>query len=195
MTGQGTPLVRRLFGEYRRILVPLAVILVVNVFAYVLIVSPLARRVANIEQRDQQADLALAAARREYAEANGTLTGKDRAARELGTFYSTVLPRDLQAARRLWSVRVLQLAEQMGLVFGSRNTPAPARPRESELVRLVSEVSLAGRYNDLRAFIHRLETSPEFVVIDTIELEEGEEETGLLEIKLFLSTYYRTAPQ
>jgi hypothetical protein len=32
-------------------------------------------------------------------------------------------------------------------------------------------------------------------VIDTIELEEGEEETGLLRIKLFLSTYYRTAPQ
>jgi Tfp pilus assembly protein PilO len=196
VTGSGTSLVRRVFGEYRRILVPLAVVLVVNVLAYAFIVSPLARRVANIEQRDQQAGLELAAARREYADANGTLTGKDRAARELETFYAKVLPRDLQSARRLWIVRVPQLARQHDVVFESRTTPVPDRPRdESELVRLASEVGLAGRYDDLRAFIHRLETSPEFVVIDTIELEEGEEETGLLEVKLYLSTYYRAAPR
>ena len=193
MTGQGTPLVRRVSGEYRRVLVPLAVVFIVNVFAYAFIVSPLARRVANIEQRDQQAELELAAARREHNDANGTLTGKDRAAQELDTFYSKVLPRDLPSARRLWIARVPELARQFGVVFESRTMVVDDRSADSELVRLISEVGLTGRYNDLRAFIHRLETSPEFVVIDTIELEDDNDETGLLQVKLYLSTYYRTA--
>jgi Tfp pilus assembly protein PilO len=195
VTGHGVPLVRRIFGEYRRMLVPLAVVFVANVLVYAVVVRPLARRVANIEQRDQQAGLELAAARQEYAAANGTLTGKDRAARELETFYASVLPRDLPSARRLGSVRVPQLAEQLNVMFDSRNTSVPDRPRDSGLVRLASEVGLAGRYNDLRAFIHRLETSAEFVVIDTIELEEGEDGSGLLQVRLFLSTYFRAAPQ
>lgn len=194
-SGHGASLLRRVSSEYRRILVLLAVIFVVNVFAYTVIVRPLARRVANIEQRDQAAERDLAAARREYAQASGTLTGKDRAARELETFYESVLPQNLASARRLWIVRVPELADQLNVAFESRSTPLPDRPRAAELVRLRSEVGLAGRYDDLRTFIHRLETSPEFIVIDTIELEEGEEETGVLEVKLFLSTYYRAAAQ
>jgi Tfp pilus assembly protein PilO len=173
------------------VLVPLVVLLVVNALAYLVIVAPLARRVANIEQREASAQSDLAAAKREYDEANGTLTGKDRAARELETFYSSVLPANLTAARRLTSLRVPQLARQLDIAFDNRSTPVPDRRRDSELVRLTSEVGLAGRYDDLRTFVHQLETSPEFVVIDTIELEEGEEETGLLEVKLYLSTYYR----
>jgi Tfp pilus assembly protein PilO len=191
--GHGTSLLQRVLREYRRMLVPLAVVFVVNVFAYALIVRPLARRVANIEQRDQAAELDLAAARREHAQASGTLTGKDRAARELDTFYKSVLPQNLPSARRLWIVRVPELAEQLNIDFDSRTTPIPDEPRDAELIRLRSEVGLAGRYDDLRTFIHRLETSPEFIVIDTIELEEGEDESGVLEVKLFLSTYYRAA--
>lgn len=191
-SSHGMPLLRRIAGEYRRILLPLAVLLIANILAYVFIVAPLAQRVANIEQRDQQAEDDLAAARQEHAEASGTLTGKDRAARELDTFYTSVLPRNLPDARRLWSLRVPQLARQLNILFDSRRTPVPERQRDSDLMRLTSEVGLAGRYNDLRTFIHRLETSPEFVVIDTIELEEGEAETGLLEVTLHLSTYYRT---
>lgn len=187
-----TPLVGRIFAEYRRVLVPLAVVLVVNVLAYAAIVRPLAGRVANIEQRDQEAGRELAAARKEYADADGTLTGKDRAAKELETFYANVLPKDLQSARRLWAVRIPQLARNLDILVDRRQTPVPDRRRESTLVRLTSEVELAGRYNDIRTFIHRLETSPEFVVIDTIELAEGEQETGLLEVTLYLSTYYRT---
>jgi Tfp pilus assembly protein PilO len=192
--GHGMPLVRRVFAEYRRILVPLLVLLVVNVVAYAAIVTPLARRVANIEQRDAAAERELAAARKEYDDARGTLTGKDRAAKELETFYANVLPKDLQAARRLTSRRVPQLADNLDVLFDRRQQAnVPDRKEGSRLVRLASEVELAGRYNDLRTFIHRLETSPEFVVIDTIELVEGEQETGLLEVTLYLSTYYQAA--
>jgi Tfp pilus assembly protein PilO len=59
------------------------------------------------------------------------------------------------------------------------------------LTQLTTHVELAGRYSDVRSFIYQLESSPEFVVIDNITLSEEDEETGLLELKLDLSTYYK----
>jgi hypothetical protein len=44
----------------------------------------------------------------------------------------------------------------------------------------------------MRAFIHALETAPEFVVIDNIELGQGAD-GGPLSVTLQLSTYYRDA--
>jgi hypothetical protein len=45
----------------------------------------------------------------------------------------------------------------------------------------------------MRAFIHSLETAPEFVVIDNVELAEDTENQNRLTVNLELSTYYRTA--
>lgn len=187
----GYDLTRRVVGEHKRVLVPLAVALVVNVAAYVFIVNPLSRNVANIEQREETAMRELNAARREHARAMGTLNGKERAARELERFYAEVLPRDLPAARNLTFVRVPQLAKQLDVVFDRRSTEPPTPQRDTELVPLRTQVELAGSYSDLRAFIHQLESSQEFVVIDNITLSEEDEETGLLQLTLNLSTYYR----
>jgi hypothetical protein len=49
---------------------------------------------------------------------------------------------------------------------------------------------LTGTYSDVRAFIHQLETAPEFVVVDNIELGQGAD-GGPLGVTLHLSTYYR----
>jgi hypothetical protein len=43
----------------------------------------------------------------------------------------------------------------------------------------------------MRTFIHELETSPEFVVIDNIELSEESDGDSQLKVKVDLSTYYR----
>lgn len=193
MTGAAGPLLRRIAREHRRVLLPLLIALLVNVLAYGFIVYPLSQKVGNIEQREAAAAQELAAARREHAAATGTLTGKDRAARELERFYAEVLPRDLSAAQRLTHLRVPLLAKQLGVQWDSaKATPPPPGEHESTLTRLRTQVELAGRYRDIRTFIHQLETSPEFVVIDTVKLAEEDEETGLLELTLQLSTYYRT---
>lgn len=188
----GPDLARRVLREHRRVLVPLAIALVVNVIAYVFIVYPLSQSVANIEQREQTAAQELAAAKQEHGQAAGTLGGKDRAAQELSRFYQDVLPRDLQSARRLSYVRLPQLAGQFDVVFDRRTTEIPATRIGSDLIPLRTQVELAGRYSDVRTFIHELESSPEFVVIDNITLSEEEEDTGLLQLRIDLSTYYRT---
>jgi Tfp pilus assembly protein PilO len=182
---------RRILREHRRALVPLAVLLIVNVIAYIFIVYPLARNVANIEEREQAAARELAMAQQEHRQAAGTLTGKDRAARELQRFYNEVLPRDLPSARNLTFVRLPQLANQFDIVFDRRTTAQPQARRDSDLVQLRTQVELAGRYSDLRTFLHELESWSEFVVIDNITLSEEDEETGLLQLELELSTYYK----
>ena len=187
----GSPLLRRILREHRRAVIPLAVVLVVNLAAYAIVVYPLSQRVANIESREQAAARELAAAQREHRQASGTLTGKDRAAQELQRFYGEVLPRNLPAARELTFVRLPQLAGQFDVLFARRSTAQPATERDSNLVQLRTQVELSGRYNDVRSFIHELESWREFVVIDNIRLSEEQDEGGLLQLQLELSTYYK----
>lgn len=190
---QGGTLVQRVLREHRRIVLPLAAALAVNAIVYAAIVYPLSQRVANIEQRDRTAEEQLLAARRDHAQATGTLTGKDRAATELASFYKDVLPPDLAGARRLTQLRLAQLARQANLKF-VRATFEPVNETKRTLTQLRIEMVLSGSYSDVRAFIHQLETAPEFVVIDNIELGQGAE-GGPLSVTLHLSTYYREADQ
>jgi len=185
----GETLIQRVLREHRRVVVPLAVALGVNLVVYAVAVYPLSQRVANIQQRDRTAEEQLLAARRDHAQASGTLTGKDRAAAELATFYKDVLPQDLAGARRLTQLRLAQLAREAELKF-VRATFEPVNEEKRTLTQLRIEMVLSGTYSDVRAFIHDLETAPEFVVVDNIELGQGAE-SGPLSVTLHLSTYYR----
>jgi len=181
---------RRVLRENRRLVVPLSVALLVNILLYAFIVYPLSERVANITQRDAAAEQALAAARTEHLGATGTLTGKDRAAQELARFYKDVLPRDFASARRL-TQSVPKIAAKFNVEFYSASVSPPVKARESSLVHYSTKLELAGRYRDIRSFIHQLETAPEFIVIDDVSLSEEYDEGGLLEMTLQLSTYYQ----
>lgn len=185
----GLPLLRRAAAEHRRILVVLALVCAVNVLAYALVVYPLSQRVANVEQRDQAAEQALAQARAEYERASGTLTGKARASAELATFYDEVLPQDLAGARRLTFLRLARLARDWNLEY-ERASYDPAIERGSTLTRLQIEMVLSGAYADMRDFMYELETAPEFVVIDNVQLAEDSDGDGSLVVTLDLSTYF-----
>lgn len=190
----GMALVRRVAAEHRRLLVPLILALVLNAVVYGAVVYPLSQRVANVAERDQAAEQELAEARREHAEASGALTGTARASEELATFYSDVLPRNLAGARRLTFLRLAQLARESNLDY-QRASRAPTATRGSTLTQLNIEMALSGTYDAFRTFIYQLETAPEFVVIDNVQLAEGGDGSGSLQITLSLSTYYRDEAQ
>lgn len=185
-------LAKRVAAEHRRVVVTLAVGLAANVLVYALLVYPAWQRVANVAERNQLAERALLEARRDHGEASGTLTGKDRAVAELATFYTSVLPKDLAGARRLTHLRLAQLARRSNLSY-ARASAEPVEDRDSTLTRLKIEMSLVGTYADMRSFIHQLETASEFVVIDNVQLTEGADGNGALEVRLELSTYYQAA--
>ena len=190
-TSHGMRLVRRVVQEHRRAVVLIASGLVLNILVYAVAVRPWERSVANIRESTEAAIQAKTAAETEFSRANGTLTGKDRATKELATFYSTVLAQDLSGARRLTYGRLQRLAEQFRLDY-QRSRYEPVEERDSTLTKLKVGVELTGSYPNMRSFIHAIETAPEFVVIENISLAEGSNE-GSLRLALELSTYYRSA--
>ena len=188
-----TVLLRRITQEHRRTLLPVGIVLAANVLVYALVVYPMADRVANIERTSQEAQNELRTAKGEFDRANGTLTGKAKAAEELSTFYSTVLPKGFVGARRLTTLKLLQLARDNDLDAGGLSAQ-PIVTADSTLRQLRLQMDLAGSYANMRSFIHQLEVSPDFVVIDNISLREGADDGGTLVVNLALSTYYRDTP-
>jgi Tfp pilus assembly protein PilO len=188
-----TVLLRRITQEHRTTLLAVGIVLAANVLVYALVVYPMADRVANIERTSQEAQNELRTARGEFDRANGTLTGKDKAAQELSTFYSTVLPKGFVGARRLTTLKLLQLARDNDLDAGGLSAQ-PIVTADSTLRQLRLQMDLAGSYANMRSFIHQLEVSPDFVVIDNISLREGADDGGTLVVNLALSTYYRDTP-
>ena len=71
-------LVRRVLTEKRSLVAPLAIAVVVNIAAYVLVVYPLGARVRGAEARSQRAIEAAQAAERDFAAAKATQSIKLR---------------------------------------------------------------------------------------------------------------------
>jgi len=183
-------LMRRVVAEHRRVILPLIAIFFLNVLLYAAGVYPLAQRVANIEQRNRAAEESLAQAQREHGAARGALTGKERAAVELATFYKDVLPADLPDARRLTYLRLNQLAREAGLKVTSLEIDRKPE-RNSTLERLEISMQLEGSYDAIRAFIYQLDTAPEFVVIDDVSLSnQASGNDNAHELSMRLSTFF-----
>jgi len=145
-------IMRRVLREHRAWVWPLAVLLAVNVVAVVVGVLPMSRSVRSAELRAAAATADAAAAATELTAATVARDGRDTASRELAIFYRDVLPADVAAARRLLQLRVAQLARSHDVTF-TRSIATPEHIRGSELSRLQANITLVGRYRDVRDFL------------------------------------------
>jgi hypothetical protein len=182
----------RIAGERRAVLLPLAALAVVNVLLYAFVVYPLSLRVSALEGRAGDAERGRLLAEQEYAAARAMVTSRDQADVELQKFYRDVLPADLTGARRITYARLAQLASDTNLTHGRRSYEEDARHRGT-LRRLRIRMELEGEYASVREFLHRLETSREFVVIERIGLVEGTGDNAPLRLSLELATYFQGA--
>ena len=184
--------VTRILREHRAALVPLAVALVLNLIALLVVVLPLSQRASANETRAAAAERAQTAAAAELTRAEASRDGTSRASTDLDTFYDKVLPADLAAARRLLHVRFQQKAREYGVRY-ERSAADEEAIRESRLDRLTSSMTLSGDYDDIRALLYDLESAPDFFIIDNVSLSEGDTTSGSLALALNVSTYYRTS--
>ncbi len=182
-------LITRIIGEKRALVVPLALALAANVAFAVVAVYPLRARVATAERRATTAAQNLRAAGQRLDAAKEAQAGKAQADEQLRRFYDEVLPPNMAGARAITYARLALMAEQVNLRYERRST-TPERERENPLARLHTTLVLAGEYRDVRRFIYQLETSPEFVVIEEVLLEQGPADTSDLVLTLGISTYY-----
>jgi len=181
---------RRLLTEQRKFIVLLAVALALNLGVYAAFVYPLSARVADADSHAARASRALREAQREFEAAKGVATSKQRAETELRSFYGDVLPANHSAARRVTYLNLAQLARECNLRV-TRLTAGEDREKDSALDRLQVSLALEGQYENVREFVHRLETSTEFVIIDDVTIDQGAEGGPNLMMRLQLSTYYK----
>jgi Tfp pilus assembly protein PilO len=180
---------KRVLADKRHLMWPLAVGIVANLALLIVVVFPLLQKVAGAERRAEAAAGELAAARQDLAVARATVTGKDAADKALTQFYSAVLPPDLSGARRSL-VKIEQLLAQANL----RRVSSRMRPeavRDSSLSRLAVTVDFTGDYSDVRRFLYALETSPEFLVVENVQLIQEADGKTPLRVTTTVSTYYR----
>ena len=183
---------RRALTEKRGLILPIAIALLVNVALYAIVVYPLSKKVAGGEQEAEAAAATLRAARRDHAAARATVAGKAQADEELHKFYGDVLPPDMSAARQITFLRIQQLAEKCNLRL-ERQTSDPKTQRDSDLMKFTYRASLSGEYRNIRRFIHELETAPEFLVLENVELSQSEVANRGLNVNVEIATYYRAA--
>jgi Tfp pilus assembly protein PilO len=182
---------RRVLTEKRRLILPIVIALVVNIALFAIVLYPLSKKVAGGEQQARAADTALMAAKRDYEAARATVKGKGQADQELQKFYTDVLPPDLSAARRATFLRIEQLAQKSNLRLERETTSEPKPQRDSQLVKFTYRAYLSGDYRNIRRFIHELETAPEFLVLENVELTQSEIENRGLNVSVEIATYYR----
>jgi hypothetical protein len=184
---------RRVLQERRGIILPLALLALANLAAYVVIVRPLQVRAAGVADRARTATLQRTAAERDAAAARALVAGKAAADRDLATFYGKVLPDGESAARRLTYARLPALARATNVRYEERQSSFDDSLSDAGLGRLDTRMLLVGSYADIRRFIHDLETSPEFVIIDGVTIAE-DQQGDAQSLTIQLSTYYRLEP-
>jgi Tfp pilus assembly protein PilO len=193
-----TGTLKRVFRDRRAVVLPLAVVLLVNLVILALVVLPSSDRVARAEQQELTALQDLAGAQREFAAASRTQQDKARAEQDLQKFYSEVLPADFAGARRATYVQLARLAQDAGLRYRrrleeSREPKQDDRERASTLARFEITMVLEGDYEGVRQFLRDVEGSDAFIVIDNVGLAQGAEAGSGLVMTVNLSTYYRAA--
>lgn len=192
MTGGTSIPFGRIVAEHRLAIGLLVVAVVVNLVALIAGVLPLSSAVDAAERRAEAAGAELAAARSDVAAAEAMRVGKDQAAEDLNAFYETVLPPDSGVARAMLHTALAQLAAAEGVNY-RRLSASTDQQRESLLQRMFAQMVLDGDYDDIRRFIHAIETGPDFIIINNMALGEGSETGGEgLSLTLDLETYYRS---
>lgn len=187
-----TPLLKRILAEKRVFIIPLALALLANVLAYLIVVRPLGIKSAGAAERAATAVTKLRAAEQEMAAARALVTGKTLADEELSAFYQKVLPANQDAARRMTYASLPALATRAHVHYEARTTGVDASGREKDkrLGRMTIRMVLQGEYESLRQFVFELESAPDFVIIDDVAFVEA---TGsnVLTLTVNMSTYYR----
>ena len=179
----------RVIAEHRRWLWPVGIVLAINLAVLIGVVLPLRQSVENGAARAEASAQSLREAMADLKNAEATRDGQAQASTDLDRFYAEVLPATMTAARRITHIKLAQLARSRGVDFQSGATSADEIDG-STLERLHVNYVLGGDWDDIRQFIYEIETGPDFVVIDNVQLTEGQQNEAL-SLALDLSTYYR----
>ena len=187
---------RRIFTERRSILVPLLALLIIDGVLLGAVVFPLRSSVVAAEADAAAAQADLAQANQRMKMMQNARASRDRAEKELATFYGSILPSTQAAASRVLLVEVARLARENNLRLGARAWEEE-KVKDTDLRRLKAKVDLTGDYGAILRFIYDVETSESFLVISSISLSQATRQaggsSGALQLSVEMGTYFKAA--
>lgn len=181
----------RILADRRLLVGALTLLAVANLLGLLLVVGPLRARVQGLAQRATTASLASSAAARELEDARRTSAGSVQATTDLARFYAQILPANQAAARQMTFVRLAQLARESDLSYDHRAFQQDEAEKDGALTRATLTMSVYGTYRNLRQFLYRLETGPDFIVVRELGVVQSDDPNEPLEAALTLSTYFK----
>ena len=106
-----------------------------------------------------------------------------------------MLPPTFAAAQRTTNRWIQDAARQTGLEYIDSSFTWD-RVRDSALSRASSDVTLRGRYADIRRFLSEIEAAREFLIVEEVELRQPASagDGSGLEVGLVVSTFFLAEP-
>ena len=183
----------RVYHERRAVVLPLLLLLVANLAVLALVIWPLQRSVRAAAEAEYHALTEMENAKREDREARMAQTRREEVDVDLGKFYKQILPTDLASAQVATQLWLASVARENGVRF-QQSTDRHAEVRESKLTKVTSDATLSGTYQDIRRFLKAVESAPQFVIIEEVQLGDtsagAQNPKGELEIGIKAATYF-----
>ena len=181
----------RVLADRRLLVSVLALLAIANFVGLALLLGPIRSRVRTLNQRATTASLSVSTATRELHDARETTAGSAQAVNDLQRFYTKILPGSQPAARQVTLIRLAQLLHEANLTYDRRAFGQEAPGKDAVLTRATLTMSVYGSYRNLRQFLYKLETGPDFIVVREVGVAQAEDPQEPLEAALTLSTYFK----
>ena len=185
-------LLRRILAENRIAVTFISASLLGTIVFYLGGVYPLERRVNQTRELKSGISKALDDAKNRSVRTRAGLEQERVTINDLDRFYDEILPENLSVARDITYVSLAELAAKNSLVMERRNGQSVVGEFDG-LVRLQTNMLLAGQWSDIRSFIEAIEDGSDFLVIEDIVLSQREDMSVPLTLRIEVATYYRAA--
>ncbi len=169
----------------RRAVVVLIALLGLNAVVFAAYTLPRTLRVKSATARAGEARTEVEQARQEVAELRGRADALKANAADAERFYTSVVPPRAEALSVMEDVE--RMAREPGLKPGARGFTSEVNDR---LLRIKVSLPLEGSYEQLVAFLGRVERSKHFLTVDRIALRGDMD--GAANLQVELSAYFRS---
>jgi Tfp pilus assembly protein PilO len=173
----------------RRVAVSLGVVAAVNLLVFLFLTQPLYRlsRVNLAEWEDM--DLTMEQRRRSVGRLQERTEQLEQQRLNLIQFYDSILS---EKTSRMTAIQreIRNLAGQFQ-VDPENISYSPTYEEKADLVRFDVSFPLRGSYENLRQFVHRVEISDHFLILDDITLTDAREGGVVLSLNVRMHTFFK----
>ncbi|HVT02603.1 MAG TPA: GspMb/PilO family protein [Thermoanaerobaculia bacterium] len=165
-----------IWREKKKLLIPIAILLLINIFFFLTYRVRYAERVRELHGRLDTAKASLQHARAEHKARQAELSGYKDVLKSIDTIYSTWWSTPERRLTRL-IVEVRALTARSDLKEPPSTTYEPSVSQKKDFATSVVGVSFAvvGSYSNVRKLINLLELSKQFLIVDRISLNNSGE--------------------